>query len=216
MGGVVFQCSVHLLTVFRKLFNSSLLVGNLNMNVVRLIKGVQWMTRKEETFNTLIIVKDAKIWLLTNVPTYLGRQRTRQLQPWQIMIDHNRWCPGSGKGAPGSEYRTYTRLVSPAKGQEKKKRNPLILDKIRHLELTYTLYKYQKKIITHWLITKIPKYHLNKGKFKFPCNLFSKWLPMRKGGESCVDLRTIECQQPGCETQWVHSTVEKKYDLHII
>ena len=51
------------------------------MNVVRLIKGVQWMTRKEETFNTLITVKDAKIWLLTNVPTYLGRQRTRQLQP---------------------------------------------------------------------------------------------------------------------------------------
>ena len=37
------------------------------MNVVRLIKGVQWMTRKEETFNTLITVKDAKIWLLTNV-----------------------------------------------------------------------------------------------------------------------------------------------------
>ena len=31
-----------------------------------------------------------------------------------------------------------------------------------------------------------------------------------------VDLRTIECQQPGCETQWVHSMVEKKYDLHII
>ena len=86
-----------------------------------------------------------------------------------------------GKGSPGSEYWTYTRLVSPAKGRKKKKRNPLILDKIRHLELTYTLYKYQKK--THWLITKkIPKYHLNKG--KFPCNLFSKWLPMRKGGES--------------------------------
>ena len=37
----------------------------------------------------------------------------------------------------------YTRLVSPAFGR-KKKRNPLILDKIRHLELTYRLYKYQK------------------------------------------------------------------------
>ena len=49
-----------------------------------------------------------------------------------------------GKGAPGSECRTYTRLVSPAFGRKKKKRNPLILDKIRHLELTYTLYKYQK------------------------------------------------------------------------
>ena len=25
-----------------------------------------------------------------------------------------------------------------------------------------------------------------------------------------VDSRTIECRQPGCETQWVCSTVEKK------
>ena len=34
-------------------------------------------------------------------------------------------------------------LVRPL-ARKKKKRNPLILDKIRHLELTYTLYKYQK------------------------------------------------------------------------
>ena len=48
------------------------------------------------------------------------------------------------KGAPGSECRTYTWLVSPAFGREKKNLNPLNLDKIRHLELTYTLYKYRK------------------------------------------------------------------------
>ena len=38
------------------------------------------------------------------------------------------------KGAPGSECRTYTRLVSPAIGREKKKWNPLFFDKIRYLE----------------------------------------------------------------------------------
>ena len=48
------------------------------------------------------------------------------------------------KGAPGLECQTYIRLVSPAFGHEKKNWNPLILDKIWHLELTYTLYKYQK------------------------------------------------------------------------
>ena len=60
----------------------------------------------------------------------------------EILIPEDPQC--HVKGAPESEYRTYTRLVSPAFGRKKKKRNPLILDKIRHLELTYTLYKYQK------------------------------------------------------------------------
>ena len=41
---------------------------------------------------------------------------------------------GAYKGAPGSECRTYTRLVSPAIGREKKKWNPLFFDKIRYLE----------------------------------------------------------------------------------
>ena len=36
------------------------------------------------------------------------------------------------KGAPGSECRTYTRLVSPAIGHEKKE--PKFFDKIRYLE----------------------------------------------------------------------------------
>ena len=44
------------------------------------------------------------------------------------------------KGALGSECQTLTQLVSPAIGCEKKKWNPLILDKIRHLELNYALY----------------------------------------------------------------------------
>ena len=80
------------------------------------------------------------------------------------MIEWKRKKDGH-KNAPASECRTYTQLVSLAFGRKKKKWNPLILSKIRHLELTYTLYNGTEKIISHWLISKIPKYHLNKGNF---------------------------------------------------
>ena len=47
------------------------------------------------------------------------------------------YSDANSKGAPGSECRTSTRLVSPASGHGKKKWNPLILPKIRYLELNY-------------------------------------------------------------------------------
>ena len=55
---------------------------------------------------------------------------------------------GHPKGPPGSECWTLTWLVSPAIGCEKKW-NPLILDKIRHLELNYTLYNVPARLYIH-------------------------------------------------------------------
>ena len=66
----------------------------------------------------------------------------------------------TGKGAPGSECRTYTRLVSPAIGHDKKNGTPYFLIKLDIWSSINHCTTYQKA-----LSYKISKYHLNVDNF---------------------------------------------------